>query len=47
MGDEGELKGAGFSFAVSDTQKHGQGYWSYRQSRQRLTESGVTRRGTT
>lgn len=24
MGDKGELKGAGFSFAVSDTQKYGQ-----------------------
>ena len=23
MGDKGELKGAGFSFAVSDTQKYG------------------------
>lgn len=28
-GDKGELKGAGFSFAVSDTQKYGR-YWSYR-----------------
>jgi alanyl-tRNA synthetase len=24
VGDKGELKGAGFSFAVSDTQKYGQ-----------------------
>ncbi len=30
VGDKGELKGAGFSFAVSDTQSAEQGYWSYR-----------------
>ncbi|XPE60016.1 alanine--tRNA ligase-related protein [Shigella flexneri] len=40
VGDKGELKGAGFSFAVSDTQKYGAEFGHLGKLATRRAESG-------